>query len=74
MDNGGSVDYTSICKLKRMKRLYKSPLVLATSRERSDIISTLIKVGGFDVNEVEEDSGLNPLAAALKCGNKVLLV
>ena len=33
-----------------------------------------IKVGGFDVNEVEEDSGLNPLAAALKCGNKVLLV
>ena len=43
----------------------RSPLVHAVSKGRQDLVHLMVKHFGFDVDAVEDNTGLNPLAMAV---------
>ena len=44
----------------------------AASKGRQDLVFLMVKKFGFDVNAIEENSGLNPLAMAVSKGDLLL--
>ena len=68
------IDQASLSKLEPSKTFWRSPLVFAAKEGRQELVQLFVKVLGFDVNKVEELTGLNPLAAAVKVGNKVFII
>ena len=66
-DNEGCHKF--LAKLNPNKTFLRSPLVFATSKGRQDLVQMMINCFGFDVNEKEEASGMNPLSTALSLSN-----
>ena len=61
-----------LARLNHKKILFRSPLVHAASKGRQDLVFLMVKKFGFDVNAIEENSGLNPLAMAVSKGDLLL--
>ena len=66
-DNEGCHKF--LAKLNPNKTFLRSPLVYATFKGRQDLVQMMINCFGFDVNEKEEASGMNPLSTALSLRN-----
>ena len=49
----------------------KSPVVLAAQEGHLDVLSRLVRDLGFHVDDAEEFTGLNALAAAVEAGHQV---
>ena len=60
-------DLASLCQ---KAPFLSSPLVIAAEHNRQDLIYLMVKTFKFKVDSAEERTGFNPLAAAVKAGNK----
>ncbi len=58
--------------LNHKKNFLRSPLVYAASKGRQDLVQTLVQTFGYEIDAIEELTGLNALGAAVHSGDKVL--